>query len=58
MKVYQVLLIGFIAGVLFGYTWHYQASKNIPILNDDVQTVMLNGKIPAQLIEVDYEKIN
>jgi hypothetical protein len=62
MKVYQVLLIGFIVGILFGYTWHYQATKSfkeICTFNDiQGQTVVLNNKIPAKLIEVDYEKVN
>lgn len=58
MKVYQVLLIGFFIGLISGYTWHYQATKNLNSIKDDTQIVMLNDKIPAELIEVDYEKIN
>lgn len=59
MKVYQVLLIGFFIGLITGYTWHYQATKNLKnIYKDDTQMFMLNNKIPAELIEVNYEKIN
>lgn len=59
MKVYQILLIGFFIGLISGYTWHYQATKNLKdICKNDTQMVMLNDKIPAELIEVNYEKIN
>lgn len=59
MKVYhQILLIGFFIGLIAGYTWHYQATKNLNFIKDDTQVVMLNDKIPAELIEVNYEKIN
>ena len=56
MKVYQVLLIGFIIGLLSGYIWHYQAVKNLKTICDDgSEVVMLNDKIPAKLLEVHFE---
>lgn len=54
MKVYQVLLIGFIIGLLSGYTWHYQAVKEV-VCDDGAKIVMLNDKIPAKLLEVHFE---
>lgn len=58
MKVYQILLIGFIIGLISGYTWHYQATKNLQNICKDDTMVMLDGKIPAQLLEVNFEKID
>jgi len=58
MKVYQILLIGFIIGLISGYAWHYQATKNLQNIYKDDTMVVLNGKIPAQLLEVNFEKID
>ena len=29
MKLWHVLLVGIIIGIFLGYTWHYQATKNM-----------------------------
>lgn len=64
MKIYQIILIVFFIGVFWGYTWHYQATKNLIdssecTWNDiPIKTVMLNNKIPAKIIEVNYERVN
>jgi hypothetical protein len=56
------VFIGLFIGAVFGYAWHYQATKSfkeICTFNDiQGQTVVLNDKIPAKLIEMDYEKVN
>ena len=50
------LLIGFIIGLISGYTWHYNATNNLKEICKDDTMVMLDGKIPAQLFEVNFEK--
>lgn len=55
VKVWHILLIGFILGIIVGYVWHYQSTRNwhefctwqdIP-----EQEIVLNNKIPAKIIQ-------
>lgn len=41
MKIYEVLLIGFMIGLIAGYIWHYQATNYYMERGMQAQAIML-----------------